>query len=659
MLKVNSLVDTAVIEALYDASSAGVEIDCIVRGACCLVPGVEGVSDHIRVRSIVGEFLEHSRIWMFANGGRAEWYIGSADLMERNLDRRVEVVTPVEDHEAQARLARIVDVLLADDRRSWQLGPDGRWRRTEVIESVDGTVDTFAVLKDDAASSVGTSELAVHAGAPAPDRWIHAHDRLLEAHPLEVELKYRMTDVGTGERLLATDDLAGLRRDRSRRDRASTRTATSTRDDGALEAAGYAGRLRSTGRGTIITLKGLQRQDNGGATHRREELEGPADPSMPPALWPPSGARDAVVAIVGDRTLRDLVALRQVRRKRNYARNGTVVEVSVDDVEVLVGAQVAERFAELELELRDGQEVDLGAAGRPAGRDRGAGAVESSKFERALEVVRREPRETEADEHDDNGGSPSAGLTVVETPATHGRSGAQRRKRRKAAQVAPPELVAVPIEPDPDAAGVIEALPSTEPTPEVPRILVPKSPGVLADDHLAEAGRKVLRFHLARMVAREAGTREGADAEELHAMRVATRRQRAAWRVFGDAFDPKRTAHHRRRLRLVAADLGAVRDLDVLIESIEAYQGRQPEDEARGSSRSCVRGARAGRRPAASWSGSSTPSAIAAGSTATSRSSSPRARASTPSAPPSPTGCGTRCRPGSGAPTRRCGPTSP
>ena len=127
---------------------------------CCLVPGVEGVSERIRVRSIVGEFLEHSRIWMFGNGGRAEWYIGSADLMERNLDRRVEVVTPVEDHEAQARLARIVDVMLADDRRSWQLGPDGRWRRTEVIESVDGTIDTFAVLKEDAASSVGTCRAA-------------------------------------------------------------------------------------------------------------------------------------------------------------------------------------------------------------------------------------------------------------------------------------------------------------------------------------------------------------------------------------------------------------------------------------------------------------------------------------------------------------------
>jgi len=152
-LKVNSLVDTPIIEALYEASRAGVDVDLIVRGGCCILPGIPGVSDRIRVRSIIGEFLEHSRIWMFANGGRPEWYIGSADLMERNLDRRVEVVTPVEDHGLQARLARIIDVMLADDRRSWQLQADGRWLRTEVLESREGTVDTFATLKEDAATA--------------------------------------------------------------------------------------------------------------------------------------------------------------------------------------------------------------------------------------------------------------------------------------------------------------------------------------------------------------------------------------------------------------------------------------------------------------------------------------------------------------------------
>ena len=153
LLKANSLVDPQIIEALYEASRAGVNVDLIIRGACCLVPGLPGVSDRIRVRSIIGEFLEHSRIFMFTNGGRPEWYIGSADLMERNLDRRIEVVTPVEDHEARARLGRIVDVMLSDDRRSWQLSADGRWQRTEVLESKAGTVDTFNVLKDDAAAA--------------------------------------------------------------------------------------------------------------------------------------------------------------------------------------------------------------------------------------------------------------------------------------------------------------------------------------------------------------------------------------------------------------------------------------------------------------------------------------------------------------------------
>src|SRR5215218_150815 len=167
VLKVNSLVDTQMVEALYDASRAGVQIDCIVRGACSIVPGLPGVSDHVRVRSIVGEFLEHSRIWMFGNAGRAEWYIGSADLMERNLDRRVEVVTPVKDHEAQARLARIVEVMLADDRRSWQLQPDGGWIRTEVLQSVDGTIDTFAVLKEDAATAAALADLPRRPGVGA------------------------------------------------------------------------------------------------------------------------------------------------------------------------------------------------------------------------------------------------------------------------------------------------------------------------------------------------------------------------------------------------------------------------------------------------------------------------------------------------------------
>jgi len=159
VLKLNAIVDVAVTEALYRAANAGVDIDLIIRGACSIQPGLPDVSERIRVRSIIGEFLEHSRIWSFENGGSREWYIGSADLMERNLDRRVEAIVPVEDLEAGVRLAGIVDLMLADDRRSWQLQPDATWVRTEDLTGRPGTIDTFEALKEDAlerARIVGT-----------------------------------------------------------------------------------------------------------------------------------------------------------------------------------------------------------------------------------------------------------------------------------------------------------------------------------------------------------------------------------------------------------------------------------------------------------------------------------------------------------------------
>jgi polyphosphate kinase len=159
VLKVNAVVDPACIAGLYRASQAGVEIDLIVRGTCSLWPGLPGVSGRIRVRSVIGEFLEHSRIFGFANDGRQEWYIGSADLMERNLDRRVEAVVPVDDPEAQSRIQEIISTMLADDRRSWQLGPDATWRRTEEILGRPGTIDTFEAMKQAAlAVSSATTE---------------------------------------------------------------------------------------------------------------------------------------------------------------------------------------------------------------------------------------------------------------------------------------------------------------------------------------------------------------------------------------------------------------------------------------------------------------------------------------------------------------------
>jgi polyphosphate kinase len=171
VLKLNAVVDVPVIEALYEAAQAGVKIDMIVRGACGLQPGIQGLSENVRVRSIIGEFLEHSRIWGFANGGDPEWYIGSADLMDRNLDRRVEAVVPVEDPDARNRLAAIIEVMLADDRRSWQLLPDGTWKRTEELEEREGTIDTFEVLKERAIAMADEAHLPhrPHAGAGSLD----------------------------------------------------------------------------------------------------------------------------------------------------------------------------------------------------------------------------------------------------------------------------------------------------------------------------------------------------------------------------------------------------------------------------------------------------------------------------------------------------------
>src|SRR3954449_8271261 len=167
VIKVNSLVDQASIDALYGASQDGVRVDLIVRAACCLLPGLEAISEHIRVRSVIGEFLEHSRIWSFENGGEREFYIGSADLMDRNLDRRVEAIAPVEDHDAQGRIATIIDVMLADDRRSWQLQPDASWVRTEQILGREGTVDTFETMKEDALAHGGVIPTPRRPGAGA------------------------------------------------------------------------------------------------------------------------------------------------------------------------------------------------------------------------------------------------------------------------------------------------------------------------------------------------------------------------------------------------------------------------------------------------------------------------------------------------------------
>ena len=125
--KMNALTDPRIIESLYEASQAGVRIDLIVRGICCLRPGIEGISENIRVVSLVGRFLEHARA--FAFGEEEEIYLGSADLMQRNLDRRVEQLFPLREVRHREKVRRLLELQLADTANAWELKPDGSFKR--------------------------------------------------------------------------------------------------------------------------------------------------------------------------------------------------------------------------------------------------------------------------------------------------------------------------------------------------------------------------------------------------------------------------------------------------------------------------------------------------------------------------------------------------
>lgn len=164
--KMNALEDEAVIGALYRASQAGVKIDLIVRGFCCLRPGVKGLSENIRVTSVIGRFLEHSRIFYFLNdsaqGVEHEYYLSSADWMERNLSHRVEAAVPVEDETLRQDLQQIIDIMLEDNRQAWELGADGTWtqRRPKDGEVEKGTHGRLMALTTQRAKAAAAARLA-------------------------------------------------------------------------------------------------------------------------------------------------------------------------------------------------------------------------------------------------------------------------------------------------------------------------------------------------------------------------------------------------------------------------------------------------------------------------------------------------------------------
>ena len=357
------------------------------------------------------------------------------------------------------------------------------------------------------------------------------------AGPVEVELKYRVRDEAAAAAYLAGDSLGTLVADARVRTRRVEDRYVET-PDAAFARAGFAVRLRRAGARTLVSCKSLARADGAGGAHRRTELEGTADEAAPPAAWPDSAARSLVLELAGDARLVELVTIRQVRRKRDLRDGPTRVELSLDEVEVMAGGAVIDRFVELEAELREGDEAPLLALDALFGVDDALEASSVSKLESALAAVRRRLPE------DDTGPSQ-------------------------------PGVVPSTSDDVPDASD------TPQPVAQDTGLPLAKSPGVVAEDHLAEAARKVLRFHLARMLAREAGVRDGREPRDVHAMRVATRRQRAAWRVFGESFRPRRTKRYRTGLREVAARLGAVRDLDVLLEAMDLYRADLPVTDQR------------------------------------------------------------------------------
>lgn len=415
------------------------------------------------------------------------------------------------------------------------------------------------------------------------------------SRPVEIELKYRLLHEAAGDRYLVAEDLAGFTPISAVR---STQLEDRYLDtaDGALARAGFAARLRQTAKGTTVSVKSLARRSGESGAHRREELEGPADRTAGPRDWPASDARSLILEQCGDAPLVELVTIRQLRRKRKLQSDETIVELSLDEVDAVARSRVVDRFVELEVELVQGDESALEGIDAVLAADEELAPSTGSKLEAALSAIqastgRRSKRAAAflallepGPEETDVPTEPATAATPPAPDRDPGPDEAQAGDGHAAtpAAAAPTEAPAEP--PVAVGPGVLpsSAVPSTASgEPESPRLPVGKSPGVLADDHFAEAGRKVLRFHLARMLAREAGARDGSNTEEVHAMRVATRRQRAAWRVFGDAFRASRTKVHRKRLREVASRLGAVRDLDVLLEAADAYRADLPRAEQR------------------------------------------------------------------------------
>jgi CHAD domain-containing protein len=425
----------------------------------------------------------------------------------------------------------------------------------------------------------------------------------------EIEAKFVLPDTETLERLQAVEQLAGYR--------LSTGRTTTVHDtyydtsDRTVLAAGFSYRQRKQNDRILVTLKSVERADD--AVHRRDELEIEIESDLPPSSWKRGMLRDWVLWVMDQNKLLPLFELHQTRTVRPL-RQGRfkIAEMSLDRVEMTTGKRV-KTYAELEIELTSrGGEDDLAKLTQVLQDDWNLVPETRSKFERALLLVERSKQRGQLLNPSERVlldriagrtnmyGARARALLAVDQGLTQTEAGEKanrsaRRVRywlatfRKQRMSVFPAKVLEPITP-PTPSELAERLPEMlpKPTTEAPpakpepsrpsskpdrpkKPRLPKKPGLKPDDTMPEAARKTLFFHFTRMLHHEPGTRQGDDIEELHDMRVATRRMRAALQVFGDYIDMKEMAPFAKGLRRTGRSLGAVRDLDVFWEKTQKY----------------------------------------------------------------------------------------
>ena len=350
---------------------------------------------------------------------------------------------------------------------------------------------------------------------------------------MEVEAKFSIPDEQTFQRLLEATSLAGYSLEEPKL--LDLHDQYLDTDGGAILAGGYACRIRQQDGLTLATLKGLGTAS--GAIHHRIEHEVELSQPLPPHLWPPSVARDSVLRLCGNEPLVSLFKVNQTRHRRHLCDGDSVVaELNLDRVRLCRETNTAATSLELEAELLPGySEEVLDQIAEELQTRWGLLPQSQSKFERGLALF-----------------SPES---------------APRKEYPAVMDVQPPSV---------EAADGTPPLVDGTPSPAVELL---SAPGIEPDDPMSEAGRKTFRFHYRRLVYHEPGTRLGNDIEFLHDMRVATRRMRAAFRVFGQYYEPKAVTAYQKGLKRTGRALGPVRDLDVFRLKIQSYMSTLPQSQ--------------------------------------------------------------------------------